>query len=209
VTDSNGDPVTGDAVAFTSNDSGEGVGPVTAGAAPGTYQSTIRSSGIAGTAAITASDSSDGPSVSGTATLTQTAPMIQTAPPIGTASPSSAFTVTGERSGAHGAVVLDLDLPGAGIVDLLGTHQDVVGGIARALEPGRHRFDWGRASAVVATAGTVEVTLEPDANARKLLARHRHYGWALNIAVWITYTPTGGSPRSKETYVRVLEARER
>jgi hypothetical protein len=204
VTDSYGDPVTGDTVAFSSSDSGEGVGPVKAGGAPGTYQSTITSSAIAGTATITASDSSDGPSVSGAATLTQTAPTIQTAPPVGTASPSNAFTITAVQDGADGAVILALDLPGAGTVDLLGTHEDVVGGVARVLEPGPHRFDWGRASAAATKAGTLEVKLEPDGNGRKLLARHRRYGWALNIAIWATYVPAGGLARSKEIRVRVL-----
>jgi hypothetical protein len=205
VTDSGGDPVTGDTVAFTSSDSGEGVGPVTAGGAPGTYQSTITSSGIVDTATITASDTSDGPSVSGAATLTQTAPVIQPAPPTET---SSAFTITAVRGGADGAAVLSLDLPGAGTVDLLGTHEDVVGGIAKVLEPGPHRFNWGRASAATMKAGTLVVRLEPDGNGRKLLARHRRYGWALNVAIWATYSPTGGDPRSKEIYVRVLKARK-
>ncbi|MGA2469123.1 MAG: Ig-like domain-containing protein [Solirubrobacteraceae bacterium] len=73
VTDANRNPVTGDSVVITSSGS-QRVGPVTAGATPGTYQATITSTTTPGSATITATDSSVSPSVSGTATLTLTAP---------------------------------------------------------------------------------------------------------------------------------------
>jgi hypothetical protein len=91
---------------------------------------------------------------------------------------------------------------------MLGTHADAAGGIASVLEPGPHRFAWGRDTVTVTKAGTIKITLKPDSNAKKLLARHHHYGWALDISVWVTYTPTGGNPRSKEIYVQVLKAKK-
>jgi hypothetical protein len=102
--------------------------------------------------------------------------------------------------------VLVVKLPGPGTVELLGTHEDVMAGIARVLQPGHHRFDWGRASATVEAADTITVTLHPSRHGHRLLARHRRYGMALNVTIWVSYTPTGGNTRSKKTNVRVLSS---
>ena len=70
LTDANGNPVSGDTVTITSTGS-QLVGPVTAGATPGTYQARITSTTTAGTATITATDTSAA-GVSAAQTLTQT-----------------------------------------------------------------------------------------------------------------------------------------
>jgi hypothetical protein len=124
------------------------------------------------------------------------------------APPSNAFTITSDTAGSNGTITLGVDLPGPGTVDVLGTHEDVTGHIASVLEPGHNRFAWGRLSATTMTAGTIKLTLKADRNGKKLLARHRHHGWALHVTVWVTYTPTGGNPVSKEIIVRALKAKQ-
>ena len=75
LTDANGNPETGDSVAFSSSAPGERIGAVT-NEGGGTYTATITSSTTAGPATITATDSSVTPSISGSAVLTQTAPVV-------------------------------------------------------------------------------------------------------------------------------------
>ena len=72
VTDASGNPVAGNQVSFTSNDSGEKIVTATTNA-NGTYTATITSSKTAHAVTITATDSSVSPSITGQATLTQTA----------------------------------------------------------------------------------------------------------------------------------------
>jgi hypothetical protein len=122
------------------------------------------------------------------------------------APPSNAFTITSDTGSPNGTITLDVNVPGPGTVDVLGTHEDVTGHIASVLEPGHNRFAWGRLSATTMTAGTIKLTLKADRNGKKLLARHRHHSWALHVAVWVTYTPTGGYARSYEVHARVLKA---
>ena len=71
VTDAEGHPIAGDAVSFSSTDSGDTIGSVT-DHGNGTYTATITSSTAAHAVTITATDSSVSPHVSGQATLTQT-----------------------------------------------------------------------------------------------------------------------------------------
>jgi hypothetical protein len=120
--------------------------------------------------------------------------------------PSNAFTITGSQGSTDGTITLDLDTPGPGAIALLGTHADSTAGTA-ALQPGAHRFVWGRAGDGAAPAGAVKVTLRPDKAALALLRRHAHRHWALHVRVWITYTPTGGYARSENVTVRVLSGR--
>jgi len=205
VEDTSGNPVTGDSVTITSAGA-QTVGPVTQGAIPGTYQATITSTTTAGSATVTASDTSVSPGVSATATLTQTPPQ-GAAPP--RTPPSNAFTITRAAGSRDGTIVLTLALPGPGTLALLGTHEDVLSAGSSMLEPGARRFDWGRERGTVTTAGKIRIALRPASRGRELLARHRHYGMALNVTVWATYTPTGGSARTAKRTVSVLKAAER
>src|SRR5581483_11340950 len=70
VTDTHGNPVSGDNVSITS-DRAQVISATTAGSQPGTYQATITSTTTPGTATITATDGTPAPHVSHTATLTQ------------------------------------------------------------------------------------------------------------------------------------------
>jgi hypothetical protein len=147
-----------------------------------------------------------------TSTTTETldySPPTQTVPPTDPMSPSNDFTVASAQAEPNGTIVVKLTVPAAGTVAMLGTHEDILRAVAASalLYPGHDRFEWARASGTAAAAGTVAITSHPDAAAKRLLARHRHYGWALHVTVWTTYTPVGGFPRSHETVVRVLSAR--
>jgi NHL repeat-containing protein len=123
--------------------------------------------------------------------------------------PSNLYTVTGVTVESNGTIVVKVKVPAAGTIALLGTHEDVqpMREASALLWPGHQRFEWARANGEAAAAGTVAMTVHPDAAGKRLLARHRHYGWALHVTVWTTYTPAGGHPRSHKTIVKVLSAR--
>jgi hypothetical protein len=123
--------------------------------------------------------------------------------------PSNLYTVTGVTVESNGTIVVKVKVPAAGTIALLATHEDVqpMREASALLWPGHQRFEWARANGEAAAAGTVAITLHPDAAGKRLLARHRRYGWALHVTVWTTYTPAGGHPRSHKTIVKVLSAR--
>jgi hypothetical protein len=135
------------------------------------------------------------------------APTVATVP-AAPAVPSNDFTVTAATAQPNGTIVVTLTVPAAGTVAMLGTHEDVdrASAASALLYAGHDRFEWARASGTAAAAGTVAITSHPDKAARALIARHRHYGWALHVTVWTTYTPAGGYPRSHKTLVQVLSA---
>jgi hypothetical protein len=61
------------------------------------------------------------------------------------------------------------------------------------LEPAPGRFAFGRSWSLVSTAGSAELGVKPDARGLELV-RHPHY--PLRLRVWVTYTPTGGTPET-------------
>jgi hypothetical protein len=122
---------------------------------------------------------------------------------------SNDFSVASATARPNGTIVVKVKVPAAGTIAMLGTHEDVSGTAEASalLYPGHDRFEWARGSGKAGAAGTVSITSHPNKDGRELLARHRHYGWALKVTVWITYTPTGGYPRSHKTIVKVLSPR--
>jgi hypothetical protein len=110
-----------------------------------------------------------------------------------------------------GTITLTVHVPGAGSVNVLGTHETVAEAqstqASALLEPGHGRISWGRSSARSARAGIVKLTLRPSSAGRSLLARHHRLGLALKVRVWLTFTPVGGTSRSVPSTVRVLRAR--
>jgi sugar lactone lactonase YvrE len=141
--------------------------------------------------------------VVGLATLTALTPTLTL--------PSDVYTVMGARAEPNGTIVMTVAVPGPGELNLLGTHVKVRRGATAAslLEPGYRRLAWGRVTVRANAAGEVTVTLHPNKAGKRLLARHRAHGWALNVRVWTTYTPTGGMPRSVARTLKVLSARLR
>ncbi len=123
--------------------------------------------------------------------------------------PSSVFTLSGMQVSTDGTIVTTVDVPGPGVVNLLGTHEEVKHGAeaAAVLDPGHRRLAWGRITLTTNAAGKVTVTLHPNRTGARLLARHRAHGWALNVKVWTQYTPAGGKPRRVAKTVKVLSAK--
>jgi hypothetical protein len=215
VKDTSGNPVAGESLALHSTNHQELFGPIRETTTPGTYSFTIVSSTTPGSATIAVSDTSVSPSVSASATLTETplgsssGTTTSSSAPSSAPAPSNVFTVTGQQPGGNGSVALAVKVPGAGTLSVLGTHENVGASASSLLEPGPHRFDWGRTTTTSARAGVVKLTLHPSAAGKHLLLRHRTRGWALHVRFWVTYTPAGGTPRSVASTVRVLAARKR
>jgi hypothetical protein len=131
-------------------------------------------------------------------------------PPAGDLGPSNNFTIDGSTLAADGAITLRIALPGPGSVSLLGTHSDpgtAPRGGGTRLVPGSERFAWARRNATAANAGSMRITLHPDAAGTRMFRFARRHRQALHIRVWTTYTPTGGSARSSDVTIRVLAAR--
>jgi hypothetical protein len=210
VVDTSGDPLPGEAVSIISS-AGQSVGPITAGAAPGTYAATITSTTTPGPATITATDLSASPNASATATLTQP-PVPATGGATGARAPSNSFTASGSQDGSAGAIALSFDLPGAGTINVLGTHSDSSATspattASLPLEPGYRRYATDRATIKVTKAGKLKVMLRLDSAGKYMLRYARGQGWAFHIRVWITYTPTAGSPHTQQFTVRVLKTK--
>jgi hypothetical protein len=208
VDDASGNPVSGDTVTIASS-GGQSIGPVVAGSTPGTYQAMITSTTTAGAATITATDTSVAPNTTATATLTQTRVAVPaTTGATGAGPPSNSFTASGISHGNGGTIALRIDLPGAGTINLLGTHSDSSATTASALlQPGYRRYATDRATIKVTKAGRVKAMLRLNTAGRQMTRYARRQGWAFHVRVWITFTPTAGNPRSHEFTVRVLKAK--
>jgi hypothetical protein len=107
-----------------------------------------------------------------------------------------------------GTVTVDVDLPGPGGVEVLGTHSNSIAHITRLMH-GNRRFDTGRRDVSVDKAGRRHIVVPPNRSGRALVALHRRYGLPLYLSVWVQFTPTGGKPNAEMKWVRVLRAHHR
>jgi sugar lactone lactonase YvrE len=125
--------------------------------------------------------------------------------------PSNLFTIASASAQADGTIVVAVNVPGPGTVTLLATHEDISDASAAGaqLEPGHQRESLGRVTITTTAAGHVTVTLHPNAAGRRLVRRHHRLGWALNVAVWTSYTPSGGHTRNVKEIVHVFSAKRR
>ena len=113
---------------------------------------------------------------------------------------NNVFTILAAASHSNAMIKLTLQLPGAGSVEVLGTH---------AAPGGRRTLNLGRFDATVNSAGKIHVTVKLNAAGRSLLKRDRRNGSALTIRVLITYKPAGGNARVRVVNVRLLKAVKR
>lgn len=110
----------------------------------------------------------------------------------------SAITTT-----AEGTTNLSVDAPAPGEIDVLETawidnldhaYQRLAGTSANVLlQPASGRFVFARSSAPVSQAGRIPITVTSNPTGALLIEHHRY---RVTIRLWITYTPTGGSPEA-------------
>ncbi|HUE26831.1 MAG TPA: autotransporter-associated beta strand repeat-containing protein, partial [Solirubrobacteraceae bacterium] len=97
-----------------------------------------------------------------------------------------------------GVVNFSVTVPGPGTVDVLETAwNDNFATVARLLQPARLRFVFARLHQVASRAETLELRVVPNARGEQLMRSHRY---AVTIRLWVTYTPSGGAPRSQGFY---------
>jgi hypothetical protein len=65
------------------------------------------------------------------------------------------------------------------------------------LQPAVHRFVFARAHVRSPRASKVLISIQPNRRGVEL-AKHHHY--VVQIRLWITFTPSGGTPRSRGFY---------
>jgi hypothetical protein len=61
------------------------------------------------------------------------------------------------------------------------------------LQPAAGRFVYAREHATAPAASKLRIVVKPNARGRRLIAQHRY---RVTLRLWVTFTPTGGSPRS-------------
>jgi hypothetical protein len=106
---------------------------------------------------------------------------------------------------SSGTVAVSVKVPGPGRVDVLVTawrdnlatearlSRAALARLAGLLQPARGRFVFARADATAQHATTLQILVQPNQLGAQLVAHHRY---AVTLRLWVTYTPTGGHPRS-------------
>ena len=109
--------------------------------------------------------------------------------------PSSRFAVLHLKVDRDGIVHFDVKVPGAGQLDVLETAWKPRQARAASvlLRPGPHRYAFARKHLNIQRAGTVQVKMSPSPRG---VEQVRHHRGALRINLWVTYQPTGGTPRT-------------
>ena len=113
--------------------------------------------------------------------------------------PTNRFTIGRIKLKADGTITLTLKLPGTGSIDVLATAWDdnfapaVNLASSATLQPAVHRFAFGRLHLIANQPGTLTAAMPPNARGRALV---RHHRYRVTLRLWVTYTPTGGRPRT-------------
>jgi hypothetical protein len=95
---------------------------------------------------------------------------------------------------SNGAFTVTVKVPGPGTVDIFITAwKGNLANVARLFRPAKGRFVFARAHAIATHAGIVRIEVTPNQQGRRLVADHRY---RVTLRLWITFTPTGGQPRS-------------
>ncbi|HEV3229580.1 MAG TPA: hypothetical protein VGY97_08910 [Solirubrobacteraceae bacterium] len=123
---------------------------------------------------------------------------------------SNAFTFT-LGTDNKGDVIATIHDPGAGT--LTGSATSKVKGKLRIASAARkhHKkkqartLTYGTASTTSTGAGTVTLTIRPTQKAKKALKKAKR----LNVAVSVTYSPTGGTPRTQTASITVKQAKKK
>jgi len=108
--------------------------------------------------------------------------------------PDNQFTVARIHISAKGTISFSIKVPGPGTIDGLATvWNDNSARAAVILNPAPRRFAFGRKHATASQAGTIKVTLRPNARGRRLV---RHHRYRVTLRLWVTYQPAAGRARS-------------
>jgi subtilisin-like proprotein convertase family protein len=118
--------------------------------------------------------------------------------------PANTFTVGSKIVFKNGVTVLTVNVPGPGVVNV-GQSAGGSGRRAVAVAAAKSKRLIKSAKVVAKKAGPVKITLKPTAAGKKVLKRKGK----LKAKVKITFTPTGGSPRSSVKSVTIKAKRKR
>jgi hypothetical protein len=107
--------------------------------------------------------------------------------------PDNRFTISHVHTQPDGTVTFDVKLPGPGTADVLeSAWDDNLAGLATALQPARHRFVFARGHEDARSAGTLRISISPNARGHRLV---QHHAYPVTLRLWVTYTPTGSRPK--------------
>jgi hypothetical protein len=108
--------------------------------------------------------------------------------------PSNRFSLMHVHAGQNGRITFAVTLPGPGTVDVLETAwKNNLAVIATRLQPALQRFTFARAQATARHAGTIVISVTPNARGRRLVL---HHTYRVTLRLWVTYTPPGAPSRS-------------
>ncbi|MGH2872234.1 MAG: beta-propeller fold lactonase family protein [Solirubrobacteraceae bacterium] len=129
--------------------------------------------------------SKDGQTSTGTVTYTVLAP-------------SNHFKVSHITIHRNGTITCHVKVPGPGRIDVLETAwDDNLAHAAIELQPAPRRFVFARLHKTARRATTLRLRVTPNKRGRRLVHHHRY---RVTLRLWVSYTPTGGRPRSKGFY---------
>ena len=114
------------------------------------------------------------------------------------AAPDNHFTVSHIRVKRSGNTSFQVKVPGPGSVNVLETawHNNVAATEVALRSTGR-QFVYAQAHHAATKAGTVRITLKPNARDRRLLRRHSQHKYKLTLRLSVTYTPSSGVARTR------------
>jgi hypothetical protein len=112
--------------------------------------------------------------------------------------PTNHFTRSGITTSPNGTLTLAVRVPGPGTVDVLATAwNDNLARAAIRLRPAPHRFVYARSHTRARRATVLHLRVRPTGRGRWLV---RHHTYRVTLRLWISYTPSGGRPRSSGVY---------
>jgi hypothetical protein len=75
--------------------------------------------------------------------------------------------------------------------------------VGASLKHGDHRFSYAAGTVHAGHGGAVEILLHPNANGRRIIARHHTHGWMLHVHLSVAFTAAAGT--TTQTVPRKIE----
>jgi hypothetical protein len=146
---------------------------------------------VTGTAQGTQTSSSTAPTTNGQTNSNAASASITVGPPLNT------FTVANVTANANGTVTFNVTVPGPGTVGAYETAPKREFAIIPDDGPGAPsagRFEFASAAQSIGASGTTAITVTPTEKGAQLIAHHKS---RVTINLYVTYTPTGGTPSTQ------------